>query len=137
MSTLANGREVSSNVHKSIEALLAAHPEEKNPETIIRCLAREKVAYAKKHHWAGPPYCPREFVSIFGIKCKEVEHDIDGEGRILLSRAKKLEIEYRKGRMPERQRFTIFHEFAHTLFPDYCEFIPQHHSFQKNPPRQL
>ncbi|MEW6159363.1 MAG: ImmA/IrrE family metallo-endopeptidase [Verrucomicrobiota bacterium] len=30
--------------------------------------------------------------------------------------------------MPERQRFTIFHEFAHTLFPDYCEFMPLHQS---------
>lgn len=134
MSTLATGHGASTIVHKSIEALLAAHPDEKNPETIIRRLAREKVVYAKKNLWTGPPYCPKEFVGLFGIKCKEVEHDIDGEGRILLSRAKRLEIEYRKGRLPERQRFTIFHEFAHTLFPDYCEFIPQHQTFQKNPP---
>src|SRR5258708_17669516 len=28
--------------------------------------------------------------------------------------------------MPERQRFTIFHEFGHTLFPDYCEFVTHH-----------
>jgi len=137
MSTSATGRETSTIVHESIEALLAAHPNEDNPEAIIRRLAREKVAYAKKLRWTGPPYCPREFVSIFGIKCKEVDHEIDGEGRILLSRVKKLEIEYRKGRLPERQRFTIFHEFAHTLFPDYCEFIPQHQSSQKNPPKPV
>jgi Zn-dependent peptidase ImmA (M78 family) len=136
MSTSTTGRRASAIVHKSIEALLTAHPNEDSPEAIIRRLAREKVAYAKKHHWTGPPYCPREFVSIFGIKCNEVDHEIEGEGRILLSRAKKLEIEYRKGRLPERQRFTIFHEFAHTLFPDYCEFIPQHQSL-KNPPSQV
>jgi hypothetical protein len=75
--------------------------------------------------------------SLFGIKCKEVDHEIDGEGRILLCRTKKLQIEYRKGRLPERQRFTIFHEFAHTLFPDYCEFLPQHQSSQKNPPNPI
>jgi Zn-dependent peptidase ImmA (M78 family) len=134
MSTSATGRGASAIVHKSIEALIAAHPNDDSPKAIIRRLAREKIAYAKTHGWSGPPYCPKEFVSIFGIKCKEVDHDIDGEGRILLSRAKKLEIEYRKDRLPERQRFTIFHEFAHTLFPDYCAFIPQHQSSPKNPP---
>ncbi|HEX3718949.1 MAG TPA: ImmA/IrrE family metallo-endopeptidase [Verrucomicrobiae bacterium] len=30
--------------------------------------------------------------------------------------------------MIERQRFTIFHEFAHTLFPDFCQFLPHHQS---------
>lgn len=134
MSTTATGRGTSTIVHKSIEALLAAYPNEGNAENIMRRLAREKVAYAKSRQWGGPPYCPKELTSLFGIKCKEVDHDIDGEGRILLNRVKKIEIEYRKGRLPERQRFTIFHEFAHTLFPDYCEFIPQHQSLQKNPP---
>jgi len=134
MSTSATGRGASAIVHKSIEALLAAHPNDDSPEIIIRRLAREKVAYAKARRWTGPPFCPREFVSLFGIQCKEIDHEIDGEGRILLSRANKLQIEYRKGRLPERQRFTIFHEFAHTLFPDYCEFIPQHQSSRKNPP---
>ena len=137
MSTTATGREASAIVHKSIEALLAAYPNEGGAESIIRRLAREKVAYAKSRGWAGPPYCPKELVSLFGIKCKEVDHEIDGEGRILLCRTKKLQIEYRKDRLPERQRFTIFHEFAHTLFPDYCEFIPQHQSSQKNPPSPL
>lgn len=121
-------------VHKSIKALLAAYPNDGNEESIIRRLAREKVAYAKSQHWTGPPYCPKEFTSLFGIKCKEVDHEIDGEGRILLCRTKKLQIEYRKGRLLERQRFTIFHEFAHTLFPDYCELIPQHQSSLKSPP---
>ncbi len=84
--------------------------------------------------WAGPPFCPKEFTSFFGIKCKAVDHEIDGDGRILLCPKKKLRIEYRSKSLPERQRFTIFHEFAHTLFPDYCEFLPLHQSPQKNPP---
>jgi len=134
MSTSATRRGASAIVHKSIEKLLAAYPNEDSAESIIRRLAREKVAYAKARRWAGPPYCPKEFASLFGIQCKEVEHEIDGEGRILLCRTKKLRIEYRKGRLPERQRFTIFHEFAHTLFPDYCEFLPQHQPSQKNAP---
>src|ERR1700689_471877 len=98
MSTSATGRGVSAIVHKSIEALLAAYPNEGNAENIIRCLAREKFAYAKSRCWTGPPYCPKELASLFGIKCKEVDHEIDGEGRILLCPTKKLRIEYCKGR---------------------------------------
>jgi Zn-dependent peptidase ImmA (M78 family) len=131
MSTSVNGSRASVVVHKSIEDLLKKFPNEGTPEKIIRRLAREKVTIAKSRLWTGPPYCPKEFASIFGIKCKEVHHDIDGEGRILLRPNGRIEIEYRSQRLPERQRFTIFHEFAHTLFPDYCEFLPLHHTPHK------
>jgi Zn-dependent peptidase ImmA (M78 family) len=112
--------------HQSIAALLAAHPGERDTKKLIRQLARKKVDFAKSKGWSGPPFCPKQLASIFGIRCKEVGHDIDGDGRILLGRNGKLLIEYRSGRLPERQRFTIFHEFAHTLFPDFCKFLPCH-----------
>lgn len=139
MSTSANGQAAAA-LHKSIEALLAAYPGEKSPEKIMRRLAQQKVSFAKAMRWGGPPYCPKELASLFGIKCREVHHDIDGDGRILRGRNGRPEIEYRSGRLPERQRFTIFHEFAHTLFPDYCEFLPSHHAphrKQPNPVRQF
>jgi hypothetical protein len=140
MSFSERGRGTSVPRHESVEALLAAHPGEKDPKQIIRRLAREKVAYAKSNGWSGPPFCPKQFVSLFGIHCKEVDHDIDGDGRILPYPDGRLWIEYRSGRMPERQRFTIFHEFAHTLFPDYCSFVPQHHTPEirrRDPNRQF
>jgi hypothetical protein len=130
MATL--GDEESEIQHQSIEALLAAYPGESDPQELIRKLARKKVAYAKQAGWTGPPYCPKELASIFGIRCKEVDHEIDGDGRILLCPNGKLRIEYRSKRLFERQRFTIFHEFAHTLFPDYCDFLPLHQSSPKN-----
>jgi Zn-dependent peptidase ImmA (M78 family) len=133
MSTSANGQ-TAAVLHESIEALLAAHPGEQSPEKIMRRLAREKVACAKSYLWSGPPYCPKELASLFGIKCREVNHDIDGDGRILLRPNGKIEIEYRSGRMPARQRFTIFHEFAHTLFPDYCTFLPCYHRPNRKQP---
>lgn len=108
--------------HKSVQALLDKHPGETNPKTLIRRLAHEKVAYAKKHGWEGPPFCPKIFASIFDIRCREVDFEIGGEGRIVLHPDGRAVIEYRKKRLIERQRFTIFHEFAHTLFPDFCEF---------------
>lgn len=134
MTTSAMGNGASAIAKSSIDSLLAAFPKESNPEIIIRHLAREKVAKAKSMQWEGPPFCPREFTSFFGIKCKAVDHDIDGDGRILLCQKKQIRIEYRSKSLPERQRFTIFHEFAHTLFPNYCEFLPLHQSPQKKVP---
>jgi len=122
------GRSVGANKrHASVEALLAFHRERK-PKQLIQRLARERVAYAKARRWEGPPYCPKILASLFDIKCKEVHHDIDGDGRILPYPDGKLWIEYRGGVLPERQRFTIFHELAHTLFPDFCQYLPRNHS---------
>lgn len=113
--------------HPSVVALLETYPGKNDPKEIITELARAKVRYAKEEGWSGPPFCPKQFASILGVRCKEVAHDIGGDGRILVQRDGRPLIEYACGRMPERQRFTIFHEYAHTLFPDYCEFAPHHH----------
>jgi Zn-dependent peptidase ImmA (M78 family) len=117
--------------HPSVGALLAAHPGESDPEKLMKRLARAKVAYAKSFGWDGPPFCPIKFSSLFKVQCNEVSHDIGGDGRILLNRNGRPEIEYHKDALPERQRFTIFHEFAHMLFPDYCEFLPHHHTLEE------
>jgi Zn-dependent peptidase ImmA (M78 family) len=111
--------------HPSVVALLAEHPSEVDPKGIIRRLAEEKAITAISRGWEGPPFCPKILASSFGIRCFEVDHDIDSDGRILLKRGK-LIIEYAKGRLKERQRFTMFHEFAHTLFPDFCKYLPLH-----------
>jgi hypothetical protein len=60
-------------------------------------------------------------------------HDIGSEGRILPLQDRTLLIEFRSDRIPERKRFTIFHEFAHTLFPDFYEFLPHHYGQSKAP----
>ena len=119
-------------LHPSVRALLADHPGENEPEVLIRKLARKRVAYAKGYRWEGPPFCPIILASLSNVLCKEVHHDIGGDGRILLSREGRPIIEYRSGYPPERQRFTIFHEFAHMLFTDYCAFVPHHQTFDEN-----
>ena len=113
--------------HPSVAALLATCLGERNPKNVIRVRAKEKVLVAKAREWQGPPFCPLIFCSHFGIRCFEVGHQIGGEGRILLGRDDRPRIEYVSGRTKERQRFTIFHEFAHTLFPDFCQFVPLYH----------
>lgn len=110
--------------HPSVLALLNSSAGETDPKKIIRTLARSKVEFAKRHRWNGPKFCPRILCSIFGIRCYEVSHDIRGDGRILMESDGRPRIEFASGRTEERQRFTIFHEFAHTLFPDYCEYLP-------------
>jgi Zn-dependent peptidase ImmA (M78 family) len=114
-------------LHPSVAALLQAHIAERDPKKIMRHLAHERVTYAKSLRWEGPPFCPKMLCSMFGIRCFEVSHDIGGDGRILRGADGRPRIEYAGGRMEERQRFTIFHELAHTFFPDYCEFLPHHH----------
>lgn len=129
-----------SNRHPSVLALLEKFPGER-PKQIIRRLAQERLADACKKRWIGPPFCPKILSSLYGIRCREVDHDIGGEGRILPDprRPDRPMIEYRSGRMTERQRFTIFHEFAHTLFPDYCVFKTYHHKTlsEKDPEKEF
>ena len=115
-------------LHPSVKKLLEVYTDETNPERVIRRLARHRVAYAKKHQWNGPFFCPVLLASLADVRCVEVNHDIGGDGRIILNRDGDPIIEYRSGYPPERQRFTIFHEFAHLLFPDYCKFVPHHHN---------
>jgi hypothetical protein len=119
--------------HPSIQALLDAYPGERNAEALIRRLARDRVAFAKSHGWSGPPFCPKILASFSGIRCKEVSHEIGCDGRIFQHPSDQVWIEYRSGRLPERQRFTIFHELAHTLFPDFCAFERRHQEVKKQP----
>jgi Zn-dependent peptidase ImmA (M78 family) len=119
-------------MHPSVGRLLADHPGETDPEQLIRKLARKRVAYAKKHGWEGPSFCPIILASLSNVICNEVHHDIGGDGRIILSREGRPIIEYRSGYLRERQRFTIFHEYAHMLFTDFCEFAPHHHALDES-----
>lgn len=107
--------------HTSIEKLLADYPGEKDAAELIRRIARGKIAEAGPQ-WDGPPFCPKALASRFNIRCRAVDHDIGGEGRLLQIDGKQW-IEFRRGQTPERERFTIFHEFAHTFFPDCCEYV--------------
>ncbi len=129
--------------HASVLALLKAHPNERWPKKIIRKLAVDRLADARKKGWGkeGPPFCPKMLSSLYGMRCREVSHDIGGEGRILPdpNRINRAMIEYLAGRMEERQRFTIYHEFAHTLFPDYCVLKTYHQATpaEKDPEKEF
>ncbi len=102
-----------------------AHPGEKDVD-VIRRKCRALVTRAKTLGWSGPPFDPEMLASIDGIKVEATDEEIDGEGRIFPHRGR-VKIQYRRGSMLERRRFTICHELAHTCFPDVFERTRFHH----------
>lgn len=113
--------------HESLKALRGdALPGEKL-EATMRRKCREMVAHAKSLGWSGPPYCPIELASIYGIKVEETDEDIGGEGCIF-PRRDGVVIRFKSGRPAERQRFTISHELAHTRFSNSYEFVRYHNA---------
>ncbi len=108
--------------HRSLKALEAEALPGENLEDVMRRKCRAMVAHAKCFGWSGPPFDPLELASIHGIRVEATEDDIGGDGRIFPRRGD-IVIQYRSGRMLERQRFTVCHELAHTCFSDAFEFV--------------
>lgn len=109
-------------LHPSIRALLAEAQNGESAEGVIRRKCREIVAKAKAAGWSGPGFDPWQLASFLGLKIEETDEDFPGDGR-LFPRRKDVVIQYRAGQLPERQRFTICHEIAHTCFPDAYEYV--------------
>ena len=102
--------------HESVLALLKEAEAEDDALSVIRRKSRELIA---KHEalWKGPPFCPTALADLEGIYVEEVDIDIKSDGRIF-PRGSDVVIQFVSGQTHERQRFTIAHELAHTLFPD-------------------
>ena len=99
----------------------------------MRRKCRDMVAHGKSFGWSGPPFDPSELASIYGIRVEETDEDFGGEGRIF-PRSDGVVIEYRAGRIVERQRFTVCHELAHTCFGNAFEFVRHHEAPEEDDP---
>jgi len=106
----------SASHHPSVQALLTEALPGESACDVIRRKAREILA-KHRHLWRGPPFCPFALADLEGIIVQEAAHDIQGDGRIFPI-GNQVYIEYSAGQTPERARFTVCHELAHTLFPD-------------------
>ncbi len=93
----------------------------------MRRKCRDMVAYARTFGWSGPPYCPKILAGIHDVIVEDTDEAFDGEGRIFPRRGQVV-IQVKKGATPERRRFTICHELAHTCFRDAYEFTRHHGS---------
>jgi Zn-dependent peptidase ImmA (M78 family) len=93
-------------------------------EEVVRGLARQKLEEAEQvlrqidPHWKPPPYDPFLIAQALGIRCQAVEAPWLEDAMILVQEGQPT-ILYRPERTPVRTRFNIFHELAHTLFPEY------------------
>ena len=102
--------------HPSVTALLEA---EKcvDPFVAIRRRARALVARAFEIGWEGPPFDMTQLASLQGLEVIASDRFADDQdacivpGRVLVNAR----------RHPVRQRYSVAHEVAHTLFPDYEE----------------
>ena len=90
----------------------------------IRALARHRLGEVEAllrsvdPDWAPPPYDPLLVAHAMGIRCKPVDAPWVRDAMILVQDGQPL-ILYRPGRDEARLRFSLFHEIAHTLFPEY------------------
>lgn len=105
--------------HPSIVALMnESLGQRKNPEEIIREKARSILS---KYQCYKSCYNIKYLASLMGIKCTPIASGIE-EGAIIPYKGR-FQIFYRDDKTLERQNFTIAHELAHTLFPDFLKCI--------------
>lgn len=92
-----------------------------DPVDLITKRAREEVLKAIQAGWQGPPFDPFKLADYLGIPTIPREDVLDA--RIVPIGSQKAQIEFNPNRSRGRVRFSIAHEVAHTLFPDYIENI--------------
>ena len=92
-------------------------------EERVRLLARAKLAEADAllrqigTDWLPPPFNPFMVAQALGIRCRQAAGG-NADGLIAVRDGDPL-ILYRRRRSNVQTYFTLFHEIAHTLFPEY------------------
>lgn len=88
-------------------------------ETIVD-KTRQLVLEAMDDGWTGPPYDPLQLAKLLEIS---VTPNMDIPDARIIPTSGNPEIEFNPNRSRTRIRFSLAHEIAHTLFPDYKESI--------------
>ncbi len=97
----------------SVKALAGSH----DPIKTISDKTKELVLKAMDDGWQGPPFDPFWLAKHLGIPT--VPRDDILDSRVQASPSGKPQIEYNPNQPHSRTRFSVAHEIAHTLFPDY------------------
>src|SRR5262249_9758442 len=87
-----------------------------DPVRVVEMKARELVLDAMDKGWSGPPFDPIKLARQLGMNIAVSDEINDAR---LVPNAKEVLIEYNPNRPRGRIRFSIAHEIAHTLFPDF------------------
>lgn len=95
-------------------------------ERHVRSLAQQKLAEAEAllrqvdATWSPPPYDPFLVAQALGIRCLPVQSAWVEDAMIYVQDGQPTVL-YRPDRPTARLRFSLFHEIAHTLFPDHLQ----------------
>ena len=100
--------------HESVLAL-----DEGDPVEAIIGMARDLALEAVDRGWTGPPFDPFELAKLLGISV--IPRADMKDARSFVSENGKTRIEFNPHKPASRIRFSIAHEIAHTLFPDFAE----------------
>jgi len=103
--------------HESILRLAG----ERDPITVITERARELVMRAMDAGWIGPPFDPLALATQF-LKLEVIASDDVPDARTVATNTG-ARIEFNPNRPRERRRYSVAHEIAHTLFPDYADRV--------------
>jgi hypothetical protein len=126
--------------HPTVRALLDADVTTSEPDVAIRRRARDLVAWARGMGWDGPPFDLELLASLCGFRVEYTplgarqDGWIDSWRRRILINAEMHEL---------RQRFTLAHEIAHTLLPDFglgtssVDVDGDYEWAEQSPPEQL
>lgn len=97
------------------KSVLALAPDA-DPVAVIQEAAQSLVLKAREAGWEGPPFNPLKIVEMLGATTSANASIADAR---LLESARGPVIEYNPQQARERVRFSIAHEVAHMLFPDW------------------
>lgn len=93
----------------------------RDPIEAITAEARNLVFHALELGWKGPPYDPFALADLLGIMTQPTPEVLDA--RTVSLPGNRFKIEFNPERPLRRVRYSIFHEIAHTRFPDCAETI--------------
>jgi O-acetyl-ADP-ribose deacetylase (regulator of RNase III) len=91
----------------------------RDPVEAVEEAAQRLVLDAVEKDWKGPPFDPFDLARILDIPVVAKQELPDA--RTVPAGTSKVIIEYNPTRPPQRLRFSLAHEIAHTLFPDVAQ----------------
>ena len=101
-------------------ASVRAFAKNADPLTAIEEAARTLVLKAREKGWEGPPFNPLRIAELLEVQI-EANSSVADARLVATERGPKIEFNPQQPR--ERVRFSIAHEIAHLLFPDWSEQI--------------
>jgi O-acetyl-ADP-ribose deacetylase (regulator of RNase III) len=103
--------------NKSVVALAGSE----DPVAALTHRARQVVMKALDEGWSGPPFDPIALAEL--LKIPVIPRDDVPDARTVPVGKDGVRIEFNPSRPPNRVRYSIAHEIAHTLFPDCAAHV--------------